>query len=43
MTKNMPKNRIVRDETLIDLAGTNPKTASKFEIIRGFPGGAAAS
>ena len=39
MTKNMPKNRIVRDETLIDLAGTNPKTASKFEIIRGFPGG----
>ena len=39
MTKNIPKNRIVRDETLIDLAGTNPKTASKFEIIRGFPGG----
>ena len=38
MTKNMPKNRIVRDETLIDLAGTNPKTASKFEIIRGFRG-----
>ncbi len=39
ISKNIPKNRIVRDETLIDLAGTNPKNAAKFEIIRGFPGG----
>ena len=37
--KNIPRNRIVRDETLIDIAGTNPKTVSKFGVIRGFPGG----
>ena len=39
ISKNIPKNRIVRDETLLDLAGTNPKNAAKFENIRGFPGG----
>ncbi|NCF46906.1 MAG: ribonuclease D [Alphaproteobacteria bacterium] len=37
--KNMPKNRIIRDETLIDIAGTNPKNVAKFQFIRGFPGG----
>ena len=39
ISKNIPKNRIIRDETLLDLAGTNPKHAAKFEVIRGFPGG----
>ena len=39
ISKNIPKNRIIRDETLIDLAGTNPKNATRFENIRGFPGG----
>ncbi len=39
IAKNMPKNRIIRDETLIDTAGTNPKNAAKFQSIRGFPGG----
>lgn len=37
--KNSPKNRIIRDETLIDIAGTNPKSIEKFNSIRGFPGG----
>ncbi len=39
ISKNMPKNRIIRDETLVDLAGTNPKNPAKFQTIRGFPGG----
>ena len=39
ITKNIPKNRIIRDETLIDIAGTNPKNVAKFQSIRGFPGG----
>ncbi len=39
IAKNIPKNRIIRDETLIDIAGTNPKNVAKFQSIRGFPGG----
>ena len=38
-TRNLPRNRIVRDETLIDLAGSNPETPSAFSKIRNFPGG----
>ncbi len=37
--RNLPRNRIVRDETLIDLAGSNPETRSAFSKIRNFPGG----
>ena len=37
--RNLPRNRIVRDETLIDLAGTNPKNRGAFSKIRNFPGG----
>ncbi len=38
-TRNLPRNRIVRDETLIDLAGSNPKSQGAFSKIRNFPGG----
>ena len=38
-TRNLPRNRIVRDETLIDLAGTNPENRGAFSKIRNFPGG----
>jgi ribonuclease D len=38
-TRNIPRNRVVRDETLIDLAGTAPKTIEAFSKIRNFPGG----
>ena len=38
--RDLPRNRIMRDETLIDLAGSNPKTQSEFGKIRNFPGGA---
>ena len=37
--RNMPRNRVIRDETLIDLAGSNPKTPHEFAAIRNFPGG----
>ena len=37
--RNLPRNRIVRDETLIDLAGTNPENRGAFSKIRNFPGG----
>ena len=37
--RNLPRNRILRDETLIDLAGSNPKTLNDFSAIRNFPGG----
>ena len=37
--RDVPRNRILRDDTLIDLAGSNPKTAAEFRKIRGFPGG----
>ena len=37
--RDLPRNRILRDETLIDLAGSNPKTLDDFSVIRNFPGG----
>ena len=37
--RDLPRNRILRDETLIDLAGTNPKSLAVFNTIRNFPGG----
>lgn len=37
--RNIPRNRVVRDETLIDLAGTAPKSIEEFSKIRNFPGG----
>ena len=37
--RDVPRNRLLRDDTLIDLAGSNPKTAAEFSKIRGFPGG----
>jgi ribonuclease D len=37
--RDMPRNRIIRDETLIDLAGSNPKERKDFANIRNFPGG----
>ena len=37
--RDIPRNRVIRDETLIDLAGTNPQDRKSFENIRNFPGG----
>ena len=37
--RDVPRGRLLRDDTLIDLAGSNPKTAPEFRKIRGFPGG----
>ncbi|MDA7599534.1 ribonuclease D [Alphaproteobacteria bacterium] len=37
--RDIPRNRILRDETLIDLAGTNPRKLADFSKIRNFPGG----
>ena len=37
--RNVPRGRLLRDDTLIDLAGSNPKNADEFRKIRGFPGG----
>ena len=37
--RNVPRGRILRDDTLIDLAGSNPKTRADLKKIRGFPGG----
>lgn len=37
--RDLPRNRIMRDETLIDLAGSNPKSQDQFSKIRNFPGG----
>ena len=37
--RDVPRGRLLRDDTLIDLAGSNPKTAAEFRKIRGFPGG----
>ena len=39
-SRDLPRNRIMRDETLIDLAGSNPKSRDDFSKIRNFPGGA---
>lgn len=38
--RDMPRNRLVKDETLLALADANPKDKAGFERIRGFPGGA---
>ena len=35
--RDLPRNRVLRDETLIDLAGSNPKTREDFSAIRNFP------
>ncbi|MGB2020551.1 MAG: ribonuclease D [Candidatus Puniceispirillaceae bacterium] len=37
--RDVPRGRILRDDTLIDLAGSNPKTLADLKKIRGFPGG----
>lgn len=37
--RNMPRNRLLRDETLLDLAASNPKSNAALDKIRGFPGG----
>ena len=37
--RDLPRNRVLRDETVIDLAGSNPKTLDDFSAIRNFPGG----
>ena len=38
-SRDLPRNRVIRDETLIDLAGSNPKNRNDFANIRNFPGG----
>jgi ribonuclease D len=37
--RDLPRNRVLRDETLIDLAGSNPSSIADFGAIRNFPGG----
>ena len=39
-SRDLPRNRILRDETILDLCGTNPSTKDEFGKIRNFPGGA---
>ena len=39
-TRDLPRNRILRDETILDLCGTNPSKKDEFGKIRNFPGGA---
>ena len=38
-SRDLPRNRVIRDETLIDLAGSNPKDRKDYANIRNFPGG----
>jgi ribonuclease D len=38
--RNLPRNRILRDETILDLAGSNPLNTAEFGKIRNVPGGA---
>ena len=38
--RDVPRNRLVKDETLLALANANPADKAEFERIRGFPGGA---
>jgi len=38
--RDLPRNRILRDETILDLAGSNPSSTEEFGKIRNFPGGA---
>jgi ribonuclease D len=37
--RNQPRGRILRDDTVMDLAGSNPQSLPEFKKIRGFPGG----
>ncbi len=37
--RNLPRNRVMRDETILDLAGSNPAKGDDFGKIRNFPGG----
>jgi ribonuclease D len=37
--RNQPRGRILRDDTVMDLAGSNPQSLPEFQKIRGFPGG----
>ena len=37
--RDMPRNRLVKDETLVALADANPSDKAGFEKVRGFPGG----
>jgi len=39
MRKNMPKNFLLRDETLMEIAMTAPKDESALSRVRGFPNG----
>lgn len=38
--RDLPKTRLIKDETLVAVAEANPKNRSAFDSIRGFPGGA---
>lgn len=38
--RDMPRGRLLRDETLLDLAASNPTSLAAIDKIRGFPGGA---
>ena len=38
--RDLPRVRLVKDETLLALADANPRDKAGFERIRGFPGGA---
>ena len=33
--KNIPKNRTMRDDTLLDIASNNPKNIQDFKRVRG--------
>ncbi len=35
--RNMPRGRILRDDTIMDLAGSNPQSEKQLDKIRGFP------
>ena len=37
--RNIPRNHVIRDETLIDISGSNPQDRDGFANIRNFPGG----
>lgn len=39
MRRNMPKNFIIRDDTLMEIAMTMPKDKKALERVRGFPNG----
>ena len=37
--RDMPRSRLIKDETLVAIAESNPKDKTAFDRIRGFPGG----